>query len=79
MATAELAQPQTTHADADAMRRRALATWPRLDQAALRRCGDDIECVASLVERRSALPRTSILGILAMPLVSEDERATWFG
>ena len=79
MATAELAHPQPTSVDADAMRRRALATWPRLDPAALRRCGDDIECVASLVERRSALPRESILGILLLPIVTEDERATWFG
>jgi hypothetical protein len=79
MATAELAQPKLIHDDAEVIRRRALATWPRLDPSALRRCGNDIECVASLVERRSALPRESILGILAMPAVSEDERATWFG
>jgi len=77
MTTAELAPSATT--DNDALRRRALATWPRLDAAALRRCGDDAECIASLVERRSALPREAILGILALPEISEDERATWFG
>jgi hypothetical protein len=77
MTTVELAPSATV--DADALRRRALATWPRLDPVALRRCGEDAECIASLVERRSALPREAILGILALPRVSEDERATWFG
>ncbi len=77
MTTAELAPPPT--ADADALRRRALATWPRLDPVALRRCGEDAECIASLVERRSTLPRESILGILALPGIGEDERAIWFG
>jgi hypothetical protein len=79
MAAARQAQPTPPNDDAGAIRRRALATWPRLDPAALRRCGDDIERVATLIERRSTLPRTSILGILAVPAVSEDERSTWFG
>ena len=79
MTPTQLAPPPATRDDADLLRRRALVTWPRLDLAALRRCGDDVECVATLVERRSTLPRTSIVGILEAPWVSEDERATWFG
>jgi hypothetical protein len=66
-------------AAAAAMRRRALAMWPRLDATALRRCGDDPACIAALVERRSALPSEAIIGILTGPTVSEDEGRTWFG
>jgi len=64
---------------AEAIRRRALLVWPRLDPAALRRCGSDPERVAALVERRSVLPRETILGILAVPAVTEVETRTWFG
>jgi hypothetical protein len=67
------------HAAAAAMRRRALAMWPRLDPAALRRCGDDPACIAALVERRSALPTEAVIGILTTPTVTEDEGQTWFG
>ena len=61
------------------VRRRALAIWPRLDAAALRRAGEDVDRVASIIERRSSLPRESIIGILRMPEVTDDEAATWFG
>ena len=64
---------------ADAIRRRALLVWPRLDPAALRRCGGDPERVAALVGRRSTLPREAIVGILTMPDISEVENRTWFG
>jgi hypothetical protein len=61
------------------IRRRALLVWPRLDPAALRRCGADLDRVAALVERRSALPHDAIVGILMSPAVSELEARTWFG
>lgn len=65
--------------EAGAVRRRALSVWPRLDPVALRRAGEDVDRVASLVERRSSLPRESIIGILRVPDVTEDEARTWFG
>lgn len=65
--------------DPGAVRRRALATWPRLDPVALRRAGGDVERVATLVERRSSLPRESIIAILESDPVSDDDVATWFG
>ena len=64
---------------AEAIRRRALLVWPRLDLAALRRCGSDPERIADLVGRRSSLPREAIVGILLMPVVTEVETRTWFG
>lgn len=64
---------------ADLIRRRALLIRPRLDPAALRRCGADPARVAVLVERRSSLPREAIVGILTMPAVTEAEGRTWFG
>ncbi len=70
--------PQPVDA-AEAIRRRALLVWPRLDAAALRRCGSDPERVADLVARRSTLPREAIVGILLTPSVSEVETRTWFG
>lgn len=70
--------PQPVDA-AEAIRRRALLVWPRLDAAALRRCGGDPERVAALVARRSALPRETIVGILTTPEVTEVETRTWFG
>jgi hypothetical protein len=71
-----MSQPDAT---ADAIRRRALLVWPRLDTAALRRCGGDPERVAALVARRSSLPLEAIVGILTSPDVSEVETRTWFG
>ncbi len=49
--------------DVDA-RSRALAMWPGLDRRKLARtCGDPVR-IARLVERRTSLPRESIIGIL---------------
>ncbi|HEX5827115.1 MAG TPA: hypothetical protein VFY23_06320 [Candidatus Limnocylindrales bacterium] len=59
--------------------RRALALWPRLDRAALRRCHEDPERIAALVARRTAMPVEAIKRVLTMPSVSEDETLTWFG
>jgi protoporphyrinogen oxidase len=42
-------------------------------------CGDDLECVAALVGRRSNLPAEAIIGILTLPAVAEEEGRTWFG
>jgi hypothetical protein len=58
---------------------RALAIWPRLDTRALRRCRHDPRRVARLVSRRTSLPIETILAMLTMPRVSDEERATWFG
>ena len=46
------------------VRSRALATWPGLDRRKLTRTCGDPERVARLVERRTTLPRESILRIL---------------
>ena len=59
--------------------RRALALWPRLDRAALRRCNQDPERIAALVARRTSMPPEAIKSVLTMPSVSEDETRTWFG
>ena len=59
--------------------RRALALWPRLDRAALRRCNQDQERIATLVARRTAMPREAIKSVLTMSSVTEDETRTWFG
>jgi hypothetical protein len=64
---------------AEAIRRRALLIWPRLDRTALRRCGGDPNRVASLVSRRSSLPHDAIVTLLTMPEVNEVEARTWFG
>ncbi len=61
------------------IRRRALLVWPRLNPAALRRCGGDPYRVAALVGRRSGLPVEAIVGILTMPTVTDVETRTWFG
>lgn len=71
-----MSQPTTA---AEAIRRRALLVWPRLDRDALRRCGGDPERVAVLVGRRSSLPHEAIVSILTMPEVNEVEARTWFG
>lgn len=57
-------------ADADPgidLERRALSIWPRLSRADLRRCGHDPERLASLVARRTSLPRESIIQLLTTP------------
>ena len=64
---------------AEAIQRRALLVWPRLDRAALRRCGSNPARVAALVARRSSLPHDAILGILLTPAATEVEATTWFG
>ena len=46
------------------VRSRALAIWPGLDRRKLTRTRGDPRRVARLVERRTALPREAILGIL---------------
>ena len=77
--TETLARPTSIVERAAALHRRALNVWPRLDPAALRRCGGDPACVAALVQRRTSLPTEAIIGILTMPAISEDEGHTWFG
>lgn len=62
-----------------AIDRRALALWPRLDAKALRRCGHDPRRIAALVSRRTSLSAEAIRSMLAMPHVTDDEAATWFG
>lgn len=47
-------------------RSRALAIWPRLDHRKLARTCGDPHRVARLVERRTALPREAILGMLGV-------------
>jgi hypothetical protein len=64
---------------AETLAARALARWPRLDRDALRRCGGDVERIAALVSRRTALPPEAIVAILTIPEVSEDETRHWFG
>jgi hypothetical protein len=59
--------------------RRALALWPRLNSAALRRCRRDPRRIAALVAHRTSLPVESIVRMLAVPQISPDEGATWFG
>lgn len=61
------------------LERRALALWPRLDRAALRRCNQDPERIAALVARRTSMPPEAIKTVLEMPQVTEDETRTWFG
>lgn len=52
------------------VRSRALAVWPGLDRKKLTRTCGDPKRVANLVQRRTALSREAILGILG------DERST---
>jgi hypothetical protein len=66
-------------APAGFIERRALALWPRLDRAALRRCNHDPGRIAALVSRRTALPPESIREVLLMPPVTDDDVSTWFG
>jgi hypothetical protein len=62
-----------------ALERRALALWPRLDRAALRRCRQDPARIAALISRRTALSPESIKQVLLMPVVTDEEVSTWFG
>jgi hypothetical protein len=62
-----------------ALERRALALWPRLDRAALRRCNNDARRIAALVARRTTMPPEAILNVLTMPRVGDDDIDTWFG
>ena len=59
--------------------RRALAIWPRLDRAALRRCGGDPRRIARLVSHRTTLSIEVIVGMLTRPLVTREELESWFG
>jgi hypothetical protein len=59
--------------------RRALAMWPRLDAKALRRCGHDPRRIARLVSHRTYLTIEEIRDLLVIPIVTDDEVATWFG
>jgi hypothetical protein len=62
-----------------AIDRRAKALWPRLDPKALSRCHHDPRRIAALVSRRTQLTVEEIRGMLVIPIVTEDEIATWFG
>jgi hypothetical protein len=62
-----------------ALERRALALWPRLDRAALRRCRNDARRIAALVARRTTMPPEAILNVLTMPRVADGDIDTWFG
>ena len=48
------------------VRSRALAVWPGLDRRKLTRTCGDPKRIATLVQRRTALPREAILGILGV-------------
>jgi hypothetical protein len=74
-----LHQTRSTGVGAAALQRRALAHWPRLDKAALRRCGHDPARIAALISRRTSLPPEAIQQVLTLPDVTEDETETWFG
>jgi hypothetical protein len=65
--------------DFGVLERRALALWPRLDRAALRRCHNDAHRIAALVARRTTMPPEAIFNVLTMPRVADDEIGTWFG
>jgi hypothetical protein len=62
-----------------ALERRAMALWPRLDRAALRRCHQDPDKIADLIARRTALAPETIKQVLLMPAVSDEDVSTWFG
>ncbi len=62
-----------------ALERRALVLWPRLDPAALHRCGHDPRRIAALVSRRTSMPTEAIVQVLTMPAIEDCEIETWFG
>lgn len=72
-------EERTDAAASGALERRALALWPRLDLAALRRCRHDPHRITALVARRTAMPPEAILQLLTMPAVADDDIGTWFG
>ena len=61
------------------LERRAMALWPRLDRAALRRCRQDPSRIAALIARRTSLSPEAIKQVLLMPTVTDDDVSTWFG
>jgi hypothetical protein len=78
--TFELGRARSVRSEgSDALERRALALWPRLDRAALRRCHNDARRIAALVARRTTMPPEAILNVLTMPSVSDGDVDTWFG
>jgi hypothetical protein len=78
--TVELARSGSAKSDGiGALERRALALWPRLDRAALRRCRNDAHRIAALVARRTTMPPEAIFTLLTMPRVADDDIGTWFG
>ncbi len=54
------------------VRARALLLWPGLDRKKLTRTCGDPHRVARLIERRSALPREEILGMLSVPPFADE-------
>lgn len=80
MASLELARESSVRSEGiGALERRALAIWPRLDRAALRRCHSDAHRIAALVARRTTMPPEAILRVLTMPPVDDADIDTWFG
>jgi len=80
VATIERARGGSVRSDGpDALERRAMALWPRLDRAALRRCHNDAHRIAALVARRTTMPPEAIVAVLTMPRVDDEEVSTWFG
>ena len=80
MATVELDADGSNRSEGQgALERRALALWPRLDRAALRRCRNDARRIAALVARRTVMPPEAILNVLTMPRVADDDIGNWFG
>lgn len=80
MATLEVARDGAVRSEGiGAIERRALALWPRLDPAALRRCQHDAHRIAALVARRTTMPPEAIFNMLTMPRVADDDIGTWFG
>jgi hypothetical protein len=55
------------------VRRRALLLWPGLDRARLARTAGEPVRVARLVERRTSLPRETILGMLGVTSTARGE------
>jgi len=63
--------PGAVRIDAD-VRARALLLWPGLDRKKLTRSCGDPRRVARLIERRTALSREAILGMLGVPPLSDE-------
>ena len=80
MATIELVRGSSVRSEGiGALERRAMALWPRLDRAALRRCHNDARRIANLVARRTTMPPEAIFNVLTMPRVEDGDIDTWFG